>query len=283
MKIKTFGYRAGVSSLAALEKAFIDLGHEVITEDEPDLIFDLNGWFDDAIAYGEKYPKAKKIFNLLNADVKNPNWGAGKIGQLSQASICTTVSESTRNDILKRTGVDCEVIYFPMKAVSHLNYMKTIEFLYVGRLYNPEKRFMLVKDILEAVKFPTNKLVVAGPEQPPFGIYTGLLPENHLNELYNSCSFLLAPCEREGSMSIIEGAVAGCFPIVAYDNFWAHEFGFSEFTADPNPLSMAAKIMTILHNKDHFKKILDDIRPGLLEKFAVESVAKRVISLYNQL
>lgn len=127
IRIKTFGYRTLVSPLSRLDGVFQKLGAEIVDHD-PELIFDLTGFFEDSIECGKKYPQAVKIFNLLNADINNPNWGDGRDvrRQLLHADIVTTPSESTRKDILNRTGVDSRVIYFPIKKISKINLIMSL-------------------------------------------------------------------------------------------------------------------------------------------------------------
>src|SRR3990167_10385976 len=63
VKIKLFGYRGPICILPEMEKEFVFQGHEIV-EENPDIIYDNNGFFETAIEYSTKYPKAKKIFNL---------------------------------------------------------------------------------------------------------------------------------------------------------------------------------------------------------------------------
>lgn len=283
MKIKVFGWNQNISSvIPIMEEEFKKLGCEI--GDNPDLIMDFTGFFDDAIEYGKKYPKAKKIFNLLNADVNNPNWPEQKAReQYLQCDIPTTVSESTRKDILSRTGIDTQVIYWPMKSITNLNYMKSLDFAYVGRLYSQEKRFNLVVETLKLLKYPISSLILVGPESFPQAYNVGLVPEPILNEVYNSTKYLFCPCWREGSMSMLESCLGNCIPIVCNDNYWVHEFGLTDFAADPHPVAMAEKIIEIDKNLVMYRNKLQSIVPNIIEKFDKTNVAKRIIDLYATL
>ncbi len=274
ISIKLFGYRGPLSMYPALDNELIKLGHKIIeNDDEADLAFDCTGYFEDILEYSKKYPKTKKIFNTLSADTRNPNWLAAKMReQLLQADLVTSVSQCTADDIKKRTGIECkEILYWPMKDITFLNYQKTLDFMYVGRLYNWEKRFSLIPEVLNLLNYDWDYLVVVGSEKPPIGRFTGLVSEPDLNEIYNSTRFVFCPVWREGAMSMLEGCVAGAYPIVCNDNSWVSEFGLDEFASDPTPESMAKKIMDIQKNESKYTEILNTLRPKIIEKFGLNN------------
>lgn len=287
IRIKTFGYKDRISPLKALEKSFEGLGCQIVDED-PDLIFDLTGWFTDTIEYSKKYPKAIKIFNLLNVDINNPNWGDGRDvrSQLLEADIVTTVSESTKRDIKERTGVDCEVIYFPIKKIVKKRILRNIEFLYVGRLFSAEKRFENVVQTMNLLGYPGERLIIAGPEDPNvhplIGRYVGLKNDKELNALYNQSRFLLCPCEHEGSLCVFEAIFGDCIPILSVDNNWSKEFSLEPLSCDPDPISVINKTREIESNYDYYLDLINKLKPGIIEKFSAQNVAKRIIKLYNR-
>lgn len=285
MKIKVFGYQGISNATNYVKQSFVDLGHEVTETGPVDLIFDLNGFFEDALNYKANVsPNAKTIFNLLNADVNNPNWPVELAReQLAKCDVPTTVSESTRKDILDRTGVNCEIIYYPMQPVSKLAIPRSLDFIYVGRLYNKEKRFNLVADTMKLLKYPLSSVVVAGPEATNETYNTGPINNNDLNIIYNSAKYLFCPCWREGSMSMLEAATVGTFPIVCNDNFWVSEFNLDMFAADPTPESLAMKIMDIEQNRSKYSQELDRVAPLIIDKFSSLNVAKKIIELYNKI
>jgi glycosyltransferase involved in cell wall biosynthesis len=285
LKIATFGYRGPLSLYPALDHEFVRLGHKIVTNEEPNFMFDCCGTYENILEHSKKYPKAKKIFNTLSADVRNPNWPFVKMReQLLQADLVTSVSQCTANDIKERTGVECkEITYWPIKDVKHLNYHKTLDFLFVGRLYNWEKRFSLIPEVLKLINYDVKHLMVVGSERPPVGRYIGLVSEDDLNEIYNSTRYVFCPVWREGAMSMLEACVAGAFPIVCNDNSWVSEFGLDDFASNPIPLDLAKKIMEIEANKTKYTKILDELRPQIIEKFGLTNFANRLIRLYENL
>ena len=281
VRIKIFGSNSSLSPIENLKNAFVSLGCIIVNE-SPDLIFDLTGFFEDAIECGKKYPKAIKIFNLLNADINNTNWGDGRNvrRQLLQADIPTTVSKSTKKDIKGRTGIDCEVIYFPMKSVTQMNLPRTLDFLYVGRLFNKEKRFKIIPQIFKKINIPQERFVTVGPEDPGFGYYAGLVTDEHLNLIYNYSKYLFCPCEHEGSMSMLEAIITDCFPLVCHDNEWVKEFELMLFACDYDVDSFINKIGDIENNTGKYVMAIDELKPKIIEKFDVKNVARRIIDLY---
>jgi glycosyltransferase involved in cell wall biosynthesis len=286
MKIKTFGFRGLVTPLFALENELIKLGHEIVDENtEADLCLNLmlDQEYEKTFQYKLKYPKCKLVLNLLNYPTDNPNYTSRLPDILSHADLITTVSEFTTRDIKKNTGFDSKVLYYPMKNITNLSLEKDMPFFYVGRLYSEQKRFWIIPKIFEYLKLPSNYFFVSGPEHTPFGNNLGFLEEKDLNVMYNRAKFILCPCSYEGSMMLIEGVVAGCFPVCCNDNNWLEEFGLLPFAADPNPGAIGDKIAEILNNQDKYNKILDELRLTYTEKMAVSNVAKRLVDFYCEL
>lgn len=286
MKIKTFGFRGLVTPLFALENELIKMGHEIVNENtESDLCLNLmtDQEYDKTIEYKKKFPRCKLILNLLNYPTDNPIYTEKLPDILSHADLITTVSEFTSRDVLKNTGFNSRALYYPMKSISVLNLEKDIPFLYVGRLYSSQKRFDLIPKVLKTLNIPSNYLLVSGPEYSPYGHNLGFLEEKDLNDMYNRSKFIFCPCYYEGSMMMIEGVCAGAFPIVCNDNNWVDEFGLQEFSADPNPESLAKKISEILENQDYYKKIIGGLAISYKEKMSVSNVAKRLIMFYNEI
>lgn len=285
MKIKLFGYLGQLSPIPLFRTAFTELGHEVIDNGEPDLIYDTTGGADGFMEYKAQYPRAKTISTLLNADINNPNWEAEKFGRIMKSvDVAVTVSESTKKDIKDRIGVDCKVIYFPMREVKPLNLeYRGIDFIYIGRLYNPEKRFNIIKPALLSLNYPYQNLVVVGPERVDGPYCTGFIADEDLNVILNSARFTLCPCWHEGSMSMLEAVVCGSFPICCTDNEWTYEFGLQDFAAEPSPTGIAKKIFDINQDIKGYKDKLNALIPNIKEKCDKINVAKRVIDLYNSL
>lgn len=285
MNIKLFGYQGQLSPTPLMASAFTSLGHEIVQDGECDLVYDITGGEAGFEEYKAKYPRAKTISTLLNADILNPNWEEDKFRRImNSVDACVTVSKSTQKDIKDRIGVESSVVYFPLREVyfENLSY-RGIDFMYVGRLYNKEKRFDLIKPALKALSYDSSKLVVVGPEQLPEYSCTGFLEDETLNTLYNSARFLLSPCWHEGSMSMLEAIITKTFPVCCTDNEWTHEFGLDDFAAEPDPVKYAEKIQEINTNQLKYKNKIEELIPLIQEKFNKVNVAKRVIEVYSKL
>ena len=284
LRIKTFGNRNPLSGLSQIEGGFVSLGH-VIVDDNPDIIYHANGYFDDLLEYARNYPNATKIGCLLDADPLNPNWGPPEIveDQLLQLDIPVTISYTAQQQILKRTNVKCAVVYYPIKRVECLDYpVRGVRMLVVGRIYSKNKRLQLIKDVAEKYCGDYEQVLFVGPEKPPFGIYAGLATEEMLNVYYNSSVFLLALSSTEGLyLPMLESAVAKTIPILTLDNSCVREFGLQKFAADPNPKDIVDKMN---HIERHFKEYSREITllgVGFKERFSGKAVAKNILALYH--
>lgn len=285
MKIKVDGYRGACSQTKNIEKAFNLLGHAIVHDDPVDLLVNLNGLFNESENfYHSSDSKPVRLYNLL--DVNNTSIGFYDecINHLNSAEIVTTISYKTKKDIQEKLGIDrqIEVIGFPMRpGISNLNYVKSLDFIWVGRIGG--KRFDLAGETLRALGLNPNTLVVAGPERPPFGLYTGILSDSDLNELYNSARFVFLTSYNEGlGLSCIEGSMTQTWPILCNDNKVIEELGLEEFAADPHPVALAQKINKIVTNPDYYNKILEKQSKEFEKKFTVQAVAERILNLYNQ-
>ncbi len=279
MKFKIIGsHDHAMSGVPQIIEALKKLGHEIVDSDA-DVLYHPTGFFEDLFEAVPANPRALKVGCLLDANPLNPDWPEEKVAlQLSNLDIALTISETARQQILKRTGQDTKVVYYPIKPIVSKNYMRGVDFLTVGRIYSENKRFNLVDAFLKAVSFNRDLLIVAGPEKPPFGYYTGLLPTETLNELYNSAKYLLFFSSHEGlGLSAIEAIVAGCTPILCSDNECVKELGLEDFSADPNPISLASKLKEMEENRSVFLEKINILRGKFLAQFSAEAVAKNIL------
>ena len=265
-----------------MEKEFVFQGHEIV-EENPDIIYDNNGFFENAIEYSKKYPKAKKIFNLLDIPPHNPTWPFKQAKeQLLQADVITTISETVRAQIKDLLELESRVIYHPIRpSIKWLKYLKTIDFTFVGRCNDPNKRFNLIKPTLELLGYNTDFLVVSGTEPPPIGTYAGIMLDEDLNELYNSTKYVFLLSKYEGiGLPAMEGIICGAMPLLCNDNKAAYEFGLERFAVNPNPTEIAKKIVDIQNNPEPYLKKIEELRPKFVEMFSVSSVVKNITSLF---
>jgi glycosyltransferase involved in cell wall biosynthesis len=285
MKIKILGNNSSFLSAAPqLIKEFEAAGHEIVDEN-PDVLFHPTGFFDEVFKWAEKYPKALKVGCLLDADPTNPHWPEAKTKkQLQELDVKLTISNVAREQILSRTGEETEIVYYPIKPVSFLNYqLRGIDFLVTGRIYSSNKRFGFIEPFLNFIKFDKELLVTTGPEQPPFGFYTGILDNNMLNEMYNSARYLLFFSSHEGlGLGPIEAVICGCMPILCNDNKCIEELDLVEFSADPHPRALALKLKEMQENRDHYVTLINNLRPVFQEKFSAKKVAANILTAINK-
>ena len=277
MRIKTFGWRHNeLDQISRIEQGFIELGHKIV-EDDPDLIYCNNDFFDAPLLYAEKYPNAKKIFNILDLQVDNPNYNLAKVkDQLLKADAVTCISYTVQKQILDKLGIEANVIFNPIKDVYlHPSIEKQPLILYVGRANDPNKRFNFIR---EAFFFNENLIQVCGSENPFFGKYLGIVNDEDLNYLYNQSRFVLLPSKFEGlGLPMIEAMVCGSIPITCSDNPTALELCPPKFICDPNPKVLMSKICDLMVNYEENREIAIEYGNHYSELMRKKRVAKNIL------
>lgn len=263
------------------------MGIEIIDDGDAQILLDICGFFENLFEYKEKYaPTAKTMCCLLDANPTNPDWPEAMVReQLLSADAALTISDTSRKQILKRTGVDCKVIYYPAKNIYPLNIPKTIPYGWVGRA-SGQKRVNLVWPVLQELGCSPHNFAIVGPEFLNSGVCQqyGLLTEENLNVFYNSCNYIFNFSSWEGiGLSCIEAILAGTMLVCTKDNDCVREFGLEAFAADPNPNSIADKINDIDKNRDFYNLEIQKLQPKFKEMFSVEGYCKRIIDIYNSL
>ncbi len=290
MRIKVLGWRnEEISIVNKLETGFEDLGHELCFSDkEVDILIAINpDMFDEAIN-SQIAQNGIKIFNVLDVPEHLISMFGYPVEQikekLKQADFVTSISEFTRGQVKKHYGVESKVVYTPCLEIQKKEKTRDINFLYVGRAGDPNKRFALIMNAMREAGLNHSDLVVCGPERTRVGLYAGLVTQGQLNDAYNRSKVVLLPSKIEGvGLSMIEGALAGAVPIMCNDNETAKEFGFSDFCCDPTPEEFAKKMTFALANfsteSDKVQSITKKF--GLEEKFDRRAVAQKYIDLYE--
>ena len=72
------------------------------------------------------------------------------------------------------------------KSIKEQIFKKNNDFFYVGRVFDPVKRFELVKESIKKIKDGEKKIKICGLKNPGFGNYLGIVKDDELNRLYNS-------------------------------------------------------------------------------------------------
>ena len=283
MKAMFLGHRGPCGQVERIQTGWIENGGETSEDPEKlDLIYcNDGGFYEEGLRLKNISKKAKLIFNVLDIPKKYyPNLDLNNLKQqLVKADILTTISAFSKKQIQYYLGLEANIIFNPIKNVQNLNMKRDIDFLYVGRLYEPNKRFSLALEALNILKVKNNQFVIAGPDSPGNGLrYVGCVNDQELNLLYNRSKILICPTEY-GVLGLppIEGAVCGCIPILCSDNEAAKEFGLELFSFSPNPREIADGIKNI--NVEDARKRLIDIGEDLYKKLNKNKIAENIKEL----
>jgi len=284
--IKTFGWRnATLDQISRIDQGLKALGCSFV-EESPDIVYANNDMYDDILDYAKNQKKKPFIIlNVLDLQIGNPAYNLKKVKeQLHQADVITCISKTVEKQINEVLNLDAEVIYNPVKDIKHDPRVgKSIPFLYVGRANDPRKRFSLIKETFKNHEEINQTLVICGSENPNFGIYTGILSDEDLDLLYNSCKFLLLPSSFEGlGLPMIEAMLAGSIPITCSDNPTAVELCPKEFICDPNPKSFMAKLIELNKNYTEFQKISIEYAEKYKVLMNKNTVAQNIIDIYKR-
>jgi len=288
IKISILGADGYTCQIPRIKEGMESLGY-ILSEDSPDLIYsnDPRG-YDKALSLKKKYPNAYLMLNFLDIPWHMPN--IEKQTELLvknyflKANAITTISFKVKNDLTKFYNKKIHVIYNPIKDVSLDEKIKKINtFVYVGRVFDPVKRFNLVKESLLKIKDGTKNIKICGLKDPGFGDYLGIIKDEELNELYNSTKYVLLPSMAEGlGLPMIEGMVCGSIPVTCSDNLTAKEFSPSDFICEPNAQSIINKIEELEKDYENKRKIALDLGKKYKLQFDKKTIAKNIINIFNK-
>ena len=288
MNVKILGWRnEGISIVNRIERGFEQLGHTIIHFDEkPDLLIAINPDVYEEAIEREMAENGVKIFNVL--DVPEHLLDTYPIdtikNQLKKADDVTCISNFTKKQIKKYFKKNAKVVYTASLEIEKIPRNRDIDFLYVGRAGDPNKRFSLIINAMRDAGMPHSSLSVCGPDPTSHGAYRGMVGSSHLNEIYNQAKVVLLPSKIEGvGLSMIEGAMAGAVPLICNDNETAKEFGFEAFSVEPTVESygrgMMMTLMDYLGKKQEVKQIVEE--QDLFNKFNNKTVAQKYIDIYE--
>ena len=151
--------------------------------------------------------------------------------------------------------------------------------MYIGRLYEPNKRFSLALQALSLLNINKNQFLIAGPDDPGHGLnYIGCVDDKTLNLLYNKSKILICTTEY-GVLGLppIEAVICGCIPILCKDNPAVQEFKLDNFAFPPNPNEIAKAIMEI--NKEKLQPEVDLVGKNLFNLLNKNKIAKNIEEL----
>ena len=287
IKFSIFGADGLTCQMPRIRDAMQSLGH-ILSEESPDLIYsnDPTG-YPKAMHLKKKFPNSYLILNFLDVP-----WHMPKVEQqtkllvehfLSKSDATTVISFKVKEDLNKFLNKKIDVIYNPIKDVFYdESIKKDSTFLYVGRANDPVKRIGLLKETLIKTKNGVNEIIICGSENPGFGNYLNVVPDEKLNKLYNSSKYLFLPSKAEGlGLTMIEAMICGSLPIACSDNKTAKEFLPEDFICKPDPQSMFNKIEEL--NKEYEAKRNLALKYGKKYKIQFDkiNIVKNILNIFN--
>lgn len=283
MKIGIFlGYRGTCGQVQRIEEGWINNGN-LIFEGSEDQSLDLiyandSGEYDKAILLKNKYPNAKLILNVLDIPKKyHPSLDLENLKfKLKKADFITSISKYVKNQIQEYLDLNSIIIHNPIKNINKQNLDRDVDFLYVGRLWEPSKRFNLSAKALSLLNIRANQFFIIGPDNPGQNLnYLGEVDDFTLNMLYNRSKILMFTTEYEGlGLPAVEAVICGCIPIICKDNPTAEEFGLKDFMVESNPNAIAERILN-LKLKD-FESKINTLSKELYSLLNKEKIAKNI-------
>ena len=287
IKVCILGSDGYTCQIPRIKEGMESLGH-ILSENSPDLIYsnDPRG-YDKALSLKKKYPNAYLILNFLDIPWHMPN--IEKQTELLvknyflKANTITVISFKVKRDLAKFYDKTIHVIYNPIKDVYFDEKIKKNNtFFYVGRVFDPIKRFNLVRETLLKIKDGEKNIKICGLKDPGFGNYLGIIKDKVLNELYNSTRYVLLPSKAEGiGLPMIEGMVCGAIPITCSDNLTAKEFSPLDFICEPNAQSIVNKIEELDKEYAIKRKIALEFGKKYKTQFDKKTIAKNIIDIFN--
>tara|TARA_R100000734_G_C3313208_1_gene104460 strand:- start:275 stop:1144 length:870 start_codon:yes stop_codon:yes gene_type:complete len=285
-KVKVYGAKEYWCQVPRIQQGFLGLGHEVVTGDDYDFIYannfdygNIDSEHKDSPLYeggSQLVKKGFKIFNVLDIPPHVADFPIQKLkDQLFHADVVTCISHAVKKQ-LDEIGIESKVILNPIKDIAFDPQVKReIDCLYVGRYFDPNKRFFLLDNI---------ETYIVGPAGgSPRDKYLGLVNDISLNNLYNSSKVVALPSRFEGlGLPALEAMVAGAVPLVCTDN--PNSEYCPEFCkALPDVDSVTERYNDIINNfKDYQSEILKNLSSVIQHKFSKFSVAQNIINLYEK-
>lgn len=296
MRIFCEGSRFFGGQIDRIEAGFRELGHEMVHDSSmADLVY-INDQPHYEPALTDKLTgkiHGKVILTVLDCAPHIADFPMAKlVEQLSYADAVCTISETVRQDLLGRGGVDSRVIYQPIKPVFPTGIRRySYKLMFCGRVNDSAKRTALGVAALKLLGYSAHEFVTVGSDVPFYGgDYSGVVSDKTLNEFYNSVEFLLFPSISEGlGLPPIEMVFAGGIPIVCNDCPTMMEW-FGDIPLyrkiDPTPISLAQFLMKMRNQQERkelqlqLQQLLDH---SFRDKFEPKRVAQRILDCYYQI
>lgn len=286
LKVATFGFRGTTDQLSRVEKGLVELGHE-ISYDDPTIIFSNNPSYEEPIAFSKKWPRAKKIFTVLDVPIHVNSYPFDLIrNQLLAADAVCSISHDTAKEVKRVYGFDSHVIYTPRKETYRIPDIKKEFFcIFSGRANDSNKRFHLVTETIQKLGKTPDDLHIVGTENPGWGIHHGVVDDYQLNDLYNRAKYYICATQYAGGIQLgpIESQFCGCIPIVTNDLTTYEEFFSHCPSAAPDPDELAQVIKNVETNRMEISQELIKSAPIQYSRLNYLEVAKSILDIYRAL
>lgn len=303
MKIFTEGGRGLQCQINRIDEGFTSLGHDIIGDapESADLVYSNNFWYPSEILALKDNPsfKGKLILNVLDIPVHNiDNLDLNKLKvQLQYADKVTSISEYTEKSLFSWTGHHSTVIYQPIMPVKYARWATSegpkYRFLFVGRKYDPNKRFGIGVHAMWILGVRPEEVGMIGHETVGWGVNLGQIKTSALNTFYNQADFVFCLGKIEGiNLPVIEAMATGCIPVVCNDMTTRQEFlpseKFPEYDeVDPTPSSIACFVGYLMNNVDKLEKLRNRLythyKETLENKFTNQAVASNILKVYDSI
>jgi glycosyltransferase involved in cell wall biosynthesis len=228
---------------------------------------------------------------VLDVPVQLPDYDVSALRHsLMGADAVTCISRFTQTEVSKFCALEPRIVYNPIKPVFPTGKKKyPHKFMFCGRVNDRMKRCFLGAAGIALAGYNGSDVVTVGSDVPSYGgNYWGVTSDMVLNEIYNSCEFLVFPSVFEGlGLPPIEMVFVGGIPIVCNDCPTMMEwFGTVERYSklDPTPESIASFIKEMddpnsrRDLQQQLKHLLDH---SFRDKFERKRVAQRILDVYQ--
>lgn len=280
MNIRTFGARARWCQLPRIDFALKGLGHDVGPMTNPDIIFIANPPYDKPLKDDYDINPISiradvRIHNVLDIPEQHIESGAFNVKSftesLKKADIITCISDVVKKQIEYYCDLESYVIDFPIKDLMFCDSQKDVEFMFVGRSEDKNKRYYLFYELIkELSQYRNVPFIDINPQK--------YVSDQLLNESYNRSKFVIMPSKFEGlGLPALEALAVGTVPIVCRDNpnaILVPQFCVTE------PDSLYEKYIELL---DDYCSIENHIRqfvmPYIQYKYNKFTVAQNILNL----
>ena len=223
------------------------------------------------------------------------------------ADIIHTVSDSTKKDLIKYKAKS-KIVVIPnivnLSFYDKLKLNKSYEdyVLFVGRLAFNKNLNVVISSFAKVVeKVPSAKLIIVGTgpmldewKKIVFNlglkenvVFTGYISQHEKMELWSKSAALILPSITEGLPTVVLESFAMSTPVIVSDIDPHREIiddGLDGFLIPLNDSQKwAEKIIYLLSNKDICKKMGEEGRIKVEREFSVESIIRKIESLYSTL